>query len=52
MITTFNTEFRVLRKSEVSFERILVCNVIEKLAEHGKHHYALADINGFKVVLP
>ena len=33
-----------LRKSEVSVERILICNVIEKLAEHGIYHNAVIPI--------
>ena len=32
----FLTFAEILRKSEVFVERISVCNVIEKLAEHGK----------------
>ena len=41
--TVFNTELHdlrkiiCLRKSEVSVERISVCNVIANLAEHGIH---------------
>ena len=30
-----------LRKSEVSVEKILICNVTETLAEHGIYHNAM-----------
>ena len=40
MLKTRNFDLRInicLRKSEVTAERISVCNVIEKLMEHGIH---------------
>ena len=53
--TSYNTELNDLRKiiclkkSEVSVERISVCNVTENLAEHGMHFlpcsYTNDDIN-------
>ena len=41
-----------LSKHEVSFERISVCNVIEKLAEHAIHRLPSSYINDVIHILP
>ena len=49
--TTSNTELKDLRiticsrKSEVTVERLSVCNVIEKMLEHGTHCLACSYTN-------
>ena len=55
---TCNTELNglrtiiCLRKSEVSVERILVCNVIEKLVEHGIHCLLCSNTSDVIDLLP
>ena len=41
-----------LSKSEVSVERISVCNVNEQLAEHSIHYWSCSYINGVIIMLP
>ena len=41
-----------LRKSEVSIERISVCNIIENLAEHGIHCLPCSYTNEITYMLP
>ena len=41
-----------LRKSEVTIERISVCNVIEKLREHGIHCLPCSFANDIIDLLP